>query len=198
MQPLRRMVLLAFIAGLFPAWAHAQGNRIELGGTYGFTQVGEEKFPIGWAADAALPLHARLWFVGEGSGVYDTAEAVHGELRTTTDSSLYAAGVGVRWYASRGRRVWPFVQVLIGPVWARTSRKFEPLTGPVPTELLETFDHTEAGAAVQFGLGANIRFSNRLAGRISLDYRLMHFENVELGTRATRVSGGLALLLGGQ
>jgi hypothetical protein len=114
--------------------------------------VGDDRFPLGWAAGVAQPLSRWLAVVAEAGGQYKTRTTFVDDVRLSYHSLL----AGPRARAQIGPLT-EFAQVLVGAAHGRA----------------EAFGLTVTGTAlsVQPGGGIDYALGSRLAARVELDYR---------------------------
>jgi hypothetical protein len=94
----------------FPTW--------EVSGGYQLLHQEDQTFPFGLNLDGAWNFSSQLGAVGEIGWAMDSED-----LGEDVDVSLHAwnIGVGPRWNGRNAGRVWPFAQVLVGALYARSS-----------------------------------------------------------------------------
>jgi len=154
-----------------PTWETSAG--------YQLLHVPDQTFPFGLNVDGA-----RNW--GAFGLVADLGWAFRSQDDVT--SNVWNFGVGPRWSGSRARRAWPFAQVIVGGVYARSSTD---IAGQSSTESKTRF-------MVQPGAGVGIVAGDGWGIFGQVDYRrifLKESEDGDSGENDFRVYVGVRFLL---
>jgi hypothetical protein len=154
-----------------PTWETSAGYQV--------LHAPEETFPVGLNVDGA-----RNW--GPLGLVADLGWAWKSESSVT--SNVFNFGAGPRWSGPRDRRAWPFAQVIVGGVFARTSLD---AAG-------QSFTTSKTRFMVQPGVGVGVVAGDGWGIFGQVDYRrvfLKESEDGASGENEFRVYVGVRLLL---
>lgn len=156
----------------------------EVTGGYQLLHVPEQTFPFGLNLDGAWNLSPNFGLVAEGGW------AMKSEDEDGVDADLHAwtIGVGPRWNMRNSPRLWPYGQVLVGALHARSSA----------TVLGEEFDSSATRFMVQPGVGVNWVAGDGWGIVGAVDYRrvvLDEDEDGESGENQVRVFLGIRMIL---
>ena len=167
-----------------PALDPNEAVRFEVTGGYQILRVPDQTFPFGLNIDAAWNRTPALGLVGE------IGFAMHSEDEGGADVDVTAwnVGVGPRWNYRGTPRAWPFAQVLVGALHARTSAEI----------LGQDFSDSATKFMVQPGAGVNVNVGDGWGVVGAVDYRRVFLdedEDGESGENEFRVFFGVRLLL---
>jgi hypothetical protein len=132
-----------------------------------------QTLPIGLAVDALWNLRGGAFgIVAEGGGSYDSEDFTIGTDELSNSINLFHLAGGVRWTGRSNPRIWPYGQVVAGPIFNRFSSQ---VTGE------DEVSDTVTRFMIQPGVGATFIAGDGWGIFTQVDYRRIFLDEDDDG-----------------
>jgi hypothetical protein len=138
---------------------------------YQLVHIPDETLPFGLSLDGAFNVTETFGLVGEIGWAIGDESIADGLEDVDVDLHSWSFGAGPRWNARPGGNVWPFAQVLIGGVHARSE---------LDTDVLDV-ETSDTRFMIQPGVGVNFIAGDGWGIVGQVDYRRVFLDEEEFG-----------------